>query len=497
MNRPFDHSSFPACIFFYLHPLKTLQKLQRIILLPVLILIASFSFGQKSWTLQDCIAYAKENNISIKKAQLTERVSESSVLQSKMNFFPSVNASTAYYFNFGKTIDPTTNQFVTQNAQTNNFSLNATIGLFNGFQRWNTLKQSEFDLLASRANTETTINNVLLFVAGGFLNIVYAKENLQVAEYQSQHAQDQLDHTKRLVESGALSQSSMYDIEAQAAQSEVTKVTAQNSLDIARLNLAQLLNLNEPFEIAVPEIDMTKELTQMNLSLDDIYNIALTTQPQIQGADYSLKSAQKGVDIAKGRLYPTLSAFGSLSTNYSNLYKSYITDSSNLEAVQIGFLATDFTAVLAYAPTYTVNDVKYGRQLQDNFGQLFGFSLDIPIFTNWQNRTSITQSKIQVLDAQFTLESTKQQLLKDVQTAYTDAVAAKNSYEASLKQVAALQRSFDDAQKKFDLGAITSLDFTTVKNNFFKAQSDLLQAKYQYIFKLKVLDFYQGKPITL
>lgn len=471
--------------------------MQRIFFLLSFIFLASFSFAQKTWTLEECVAYAKENNISIKKAQLTQQISESSVLQSKMNFFPNVNASTGYYFNFGKTIDPTSNQFVTQSTQTNTLSLTGSIGLFNGFQRWNTLKQSQFDLLASQANTETTVNNVLLFVVGGFLNIVYAKENLQIAQDQLQLAQDQLVRTRKVVEAGALTQGSEYDIEAQAAQSEVARVTAQNNLDIARLNLSQLLNLSEPIDIIVPPINMTMELEQMNKTMVDIYNIALTTQPVIRGAEYQLKSAQKGVSIAKGSLYPSLWLFGSLTTNYSNLYKNYAFDSTNLVTVPIGFLSTDSTPVLTYQPAFTAQDVPFRQQYRDNFGQAFGLTLDIPIFNNWQNRTNVSRSKINLFDAEFNLESAKQTLLKDVQTAYADAVAAKNSYQASLKAVTALQKSFNDAQKKFDVGLINSLDFTIVRNNFTKAQSDLLQAKYTYIFKLKVLDFYQGKPITL
>ncbi len=470
----------------------------RIVLLFTLLLASSFSFAQKSLTLDECISTAKENNISIKKAQLTQQLSEYSVTQSKMNFFPNISASTGYYFNFGKTIDPTTNLFVTQSTQTNTLALNGSIGIFNGFERWNTLKQSQFDLLASQASTETTVNNVMLYVVGGFLNIVYAKENLEVANEQLQLAQDQLDRTKKLVQYGALTQGSQYDIEAQEALSEVTKVTAQNNLDIAKLNLAQLLNVNGPIDIVIPEINMTAELSQMNVTMEDIYATALGTQPVIRSADYQLKSAQKGIDIARGRLYPSLTMFGSLSSNYSNLYKNYTIDSSSFLTIPIGFVSDAYsTPVYTLEPTYLISNVPLRKQYSDNFGQAFGFSLDIPIFNNWQNRTNVSRSKINALDAQFNLDAAKQQLLKDVQTAYADAVAAKNSYEASLKAVTSLQKSFDDAQKKFDAGAITSLDFTTTKNNFTKAQSDLLQAKYQYIFKLKVLDFYQGKPITL
>ncbi|MFI5134221.1 MAG: TolC family protein [Chitinophagales bacterium] len=469
----------------------------RLIITFIFILTLTNSYSQKLWTLEECVTYAKENNIQIKKAQLSQQLSEYSVLQSKMNFFPGITANTGYYFNFGKTIDPTTNLFVTQNTKTNTLSINGNLGLFNGFQRWNALKQSQFDLLASQANTQNVENNIELYVVGGFLNIVYAKENLGVAQDQLQLAQDQLDRTQKLVESGALAQSSLYDIEAQEAQSEVTKVTAQNSLDIAKLNLSQLLNLTEPLDISIPEINMAVQLQELNQSVNDIYDSALVTQPSIHLAEYQEKSAEKGLDISRGRLYPSLSLFGSLTTNYSNLYYNYTSDNSQWLAIPIGFVQGSLDTVFTLEHPITSSQVKLGQQYHDNFGKAFGFSLDIPIFNNWQNRTNVNRSKVQVLDAQYNLESAKQQLLKDVQSAYADAVAAKNSYEAALKAVSSLQKAFDDSQLKFNAGAITSLDFTTAKNNYNKALSDLLQSKYQYIFKLKVLDFYQGKPLTL
>lgn len=471
--------------------------MQRILFGLFLILNSSFAFTQKLWTLEECVTYAVENNIQVKKAELNQKVTEYSLLQSKLNFLPSVNASTGYYFNFGKTIDPTTNLFVTQNTQTNSLSINAGLGLFSGMQKWNALKQSEFDLLASQANTENVIKNIELYGVGGFLDIVYAKENLKVAEDQLVLSQEQLTRTRRLVESGALPQSSLYDIEAQAAQSEAARVTAQNTLDLARLNLTQLLNLSEPIDIAVPEINMEQNIAQLNVTVNDVYNIALNTQPQIRGAEYQLKSAEKGLSVAKGRLYPTLSLFGSLSTNYSDLYKRFSVDSSSLTQYTVGYLSTDFTPVVNFTPLYITRDVPLDQQYKDNFGQAFGFTLDIPIFNNWQIQNTVSRSKMSVLDAEYNLDAARQQLLKDVQTAYADAVAAKNSYDAALKGVASLDKSFADAQLKFDSGLITSLDFTTVKSNYVKAQSELLKAKYQYIFKLKVLDFYQGKPLTL
>jgi outer membrane protein len=466
-----------------------------------LILILSFfpsgSSAQKLWTLEECMARAYESNIQLKRAELSQQLSEYSVLQSKMNFFPGLSASTGYYFNYGKTIDPTTNNFVTQNTQTNSWSINGNLGLFNGFQRWNTLRQNEYNVLASEANTQGVSDNVSLYTVGGFLDIIYAKENLKVAEEQLQLSKDQLERTRRLVEAGSLPQSSIYDIEAQAAQSEVARVTAENELDIARLNLTQLLTLPEPIDILVPAIDMTAQLSEMNKTVKDIYDTALVTQPAVRGAEYRLKSAEKGLSISRGALYPSLYLFGSLTTNYSNLYKRFAFDTTQIQTIPVGFVITDNTPVVNYAPSLVSSSVSLFDQYSDNFGQAFGFSLEIPIFNNWANRTNVSRAKVNVLDAKYDLEATRQQLLTDVQKAYADARAAKNSYEAALKAEASYRQSFNDAQAKFNAGAINSLDFTTIKNNFSKSQSDLLRAKYQYLFQLKLLDFYQGKPLTL
>lgn len=491
------------CQFFLsLAALKIEKLLRRIFFVLFFTGFSTLSVvAQKVWTLEETAAYATANNITLKQSQLDEQLAEFSVTQSKLNLVPSVSASTGYYFNFGRTIDPTSNLFVNQNTQTNTVSLSVGWPLFNGLQRLNTIKQNEFSLLASEANTANTEQTILLYVAGGFLDIVYAKENLANANDQLNLSRTQMERTKLLVSAGTLSQGSLYDIEAQVANDELAQVNAQNALELAKLNLAQLMNLTETIDVFVPDINMNTELLRdLNLTADSIYQTAVRTQPVIKNAEYNLLSYEKGLAVAKGSLYPSLSFFGSLSTNYSDAYQRISSiDTVTGEPTPIGYVLSSNEVVVSpqfdVIPTY--KKAGYTDQFKDNFGQAFGFSLDIPIFNNWNTRTNISRSKISVLNAQYSLQSAKLQLQKDVQTAYQDAVAAKNSYAAALKSVTALEKSFDDAQKKFNLGAITSLDYTTAKSNLTKAQSSLLQAKFRYIFKLKVLDLYQGKPLTL
>ena len=476
--------------------------MKRSLFLFLVIALASFSASaQKLWTLEECAAHATQNNITLKQAELNEELSALSLSQSNLNLLPNVNASTGYYFNFGRTIDPTSNLYVNQNTQTNTVQLSLGWTLFNGLQRLNTIKQNEFSLLASEYNTANTEQNILLYVVGSFLEIVYAKENLANADDQLRLSVAQMERTKLLVSAGTLSQGALYDMEAQVANDELNKVTAQNQLDISKLNLAQLMNLNEPMDVSVPPLEINSGLLgDLNLTADSIYATAVKIQPVIKNAEYSLLSYEKGLAVAKGSLYPSLSFFGSLSTNYSDAYQRLASiDTVTGEPVPIGYVLSSNEIVVSpgfdIVPTYKATG--YTDQFKDNFGQAFGFSLDIPIFNNWSSRNNVSRSKINVQNAEYSLQSAKQQLQKDVQTAYQDAIAAKNSYTAALKSVTALEKSFDDAERKFNLGAITSIDYITAKSNLTKSQSSLLQSKYRYIFKLKVLDLYQGKPLTL
>jgi len=235
----------------------------------------------------------------------------------------------------------------------------------------------------------------------------------------------------------------------------------------------------------------------LSTSVDEVYNIALANQPSIKAADYQFQSSQKGLSIARGKLYPTLNLFGQFSTNYSNLYQTLGSIDTTDQYSIIGKVLS--TNQLVGQPIFIPHfqNVSLFDQYNDNFGKAFGVTLDIPIFNGWHARSNISRSKIQVMQSQLNLEEVKQNLLKSVQAAYINAVAGRKQYEATLNQVNSFQRAFDDAKVRFSAGAINSVDYTTAATNLFKAQNDLVQAKYQYIFKLKVLDFYEGKPLTI
>lgn len=470
---------------------------RRILIYFFVLFFSTPLFAQTQWSLEQCILYAQEHNITIKQSALNVQLSEQTNLQAKLNLLPTLNGSTNYGFSFGKNIDPTSNTFITSNYQSASFSVSTGVTLFNGLQKENGIKQAEFNLLAAQSNFQKIKNDISLSIAAAFLQVLYAKENLNNMQSQKNLLAAQLDKTKILVVANILAEGNQFDMEAQVAQQNLNEVTAKNSLDLAKLNLSQLLDLDSTIDIATPMLTFTKDmLFSGSLSVGAIYQTALISQPQIQASQYSLFAAQKGLNIAKGRLYPSLSFYGSVSTNYSNAVKKINSvDTSGFHT--IGFVQSTNELVLSPSFTYSFVKTPFGDQFKDNFGQSVGFSLSIPIFDAWNAHTGVESAKINFLNAQYNYELVQNQLKKDVQTAYADAVAGKDKYNAALANETAIEKSFNNAKQKFDLGAISSVDFNVAQNNLVQAQSQVLQAKYDYIFKLKILDFYQGKPLTL
>jgi outer membrane protein len=443
------------------------------IILPIFGLLAFTSslYSQEPWTLERCIEYALANNIQVKLQELNVKVNEVNLLQSKMEALPTLNINGNHSYSFGLVTNYITNTKESLKTQATSFSISTGMPIYNGFQVTNTRKQNQFDLKASVADVEKVKNNIALTIASLYLQILYQQELVEIARRQVELSKMQLERTKVLVSAGSLPEGNLYEVEALVASDELQLVNAQNQLNLSYLNLTQLLELKSPegFQIAKPVIPAVDSVKLMNENPTQIFSTAEGIMPQIQSARYKLQSSEIGLKIAKGGLQPRLS----LGANYNSGAQYRIQDNY------------DFTG----DPFFT--------QIKNNASKSVGLSLSIPIFNGLSARSRVSTARIGLMNAQLALESERNALYKDIQQAYADAIAAEKKLQASLKSKTASEESFRYTQNKFNIGLVTALDFTTAKNKLAQAETDLLQAKYELIFKTKILEFYKGLPLKL
>lgn len=470
--------------------------MKKSILLLLVMIGPSLSFAQKVWSLKECVDYALKNNIQIKQSEIYSELAATGQTQDFFNLFPSLNGSSSYSYNSGRSVDPTSYQFTTQNIQSANLSLNANVILFSGFQLQNTLKQSKLNYMSSKYDLDKITNDVSLNVAAAYLQVLYSREQLTFSNNRVDAAKKQRDRSKILVDAGTLPQGSLLDAESQLAGEELTKVTAENALISSYLTLTQLLELDSigDFKVEDPKVDIPDK-GSLALSVNEIYNTALTTQPEIKSADYKIQSAEAGLAISRGARSPRISIFSSLSTSYSSEAQRTVGSPVFIGFNPTGAVTSTGEDVLSPSYIYNYEKTPLSDQFDQNFYKSVGLSLNIPIFNGLSATTNIKRAKLNLENAKYSSEFTKNQLYKSIQQAQADALAALNKYSASEKSSLAQSENFKYVEKKFNAGLITSLDIVTARNNLTKAESDLLQAKYDFIFRLKVLDFYQGKPL--
>ncbi|OEK05652.1 hypothetical protein BFP71_17815 [Roseivirga misakiensis] len=471
-------------------------------------LATNWAIGQsanesKVWTLEECVNYARENNLTIRNSQLTQVQNQIAVKQSKFARLPNLSAGGGMGKSFGRTIDPVTNSFVSQAFLSGSLSANAGMTVYQGGILNNTIKQNELNLQASAFDLEKAKNDVGLSVATNFLNVLLNREQLENAKYQLQVTATQLDRTKKLVEAGSDPITRQLDLESQLASNEVQVVNAENALGLAILNLKQSMQMpaNESLEISVPEL----EVENVNMTANApsrIFDIAVENQPEVKSAELGIKSSVLGEKIAKGAFLPTVSLSGSISTSYSDQQRQLIgTQVIDVPAQDIGFVQGSgdrvFTdprqeSVRIFSDSYGLFD-----QFNDFLGQSVRANLSIPIFSRLNNTSNLQRAKINRQRAEITSQNVKNQLRQAIETAYNNATAGLKSYQASVKRVAALQESFRVAEEQYNVGSANTVDYQVASNNLFAAKTDLVRAKYEYIFRVKILDFYLGNPITL
>ena len=433
--------------------------------------------GGKKWTLEECVQYAIDHNIQIKQRALTTEMNQNTLKQAKLSRIPTLNAGSNYSFSSGRVLDETTYRFSNNSINYLGFNVGGSMNLFSGLQKANTIKQNKYQLMASLEDLDRAKNDISLSVALAYLQILLDKELLEVARQQLQVTKEQIQRTRNLVDAGSVPMGNLLEVEAQAASEEASVVNNVNALDMAYLNLTQMLELDSlnGFDIVVPEItspDSTFTLPPISVVFSDAMNF----MPEIRSATYQLKSSEVSLKLARGAKSPRLSLNGSFNTSFSDNRKK--------------ILGVDPVEGIEYGP------YPFGEQMADNRNWMIGLGLSIPIFNGWQIQKEVNNARLGIKNAQLQFENERKSLYKEIQQAWVDARAAMNKYMAMKKTVASMKESFRYTSEKFNVGLVTSMDYNTAKTQLTKAQSDLLSAKYEFVFKINVLNFYRGKPFV-
>ncbi|MFN3999089.1 TolC family protein [Algoriphagus sp.] len=439
------------------------------------ICVSSFSIAQggnssQVYDLQTCVDIALENNLTLRRTELNQGTIEADLLTNQGRRLPSLIAFGSSGYRWGRSINPVTNLFETRRIGNINTQVNSNMPIFNGFQINNTIAQARKNLESGQYTLAAAQNDITLNVINLFIDVVFNREQVKIAENQLKTTTDQFSRIKSLVDAGSLPISNQLDLQSQNATNQVNLINARNGLRLAKLALAQamVIPFTNDFDVIEPEF----EVSQAVLASDDpseIYEIAVNILPQIKAAQANVESAEYSVKVAKGAFYPSIGANVAIFSNY----------------VDQAFLAG------------TTEIIPFPTQIENNLSQSGNLQLTIPIFSNFSNKANLQRARVQKRLAEVAEEEAKNTLRQQIETAYTQALAAEQSYEASLIQVKSLEETFRMAQQQFGLGAINSVDFQVAQNNLFNSQANLINAKYSYIFRVKVLDFYFGNPINL
>lgn len=442
-----------------------------------LLFIATFAQAQeKKWTLKECVDYAIENNITIQQSQLDTEVLAIDKKDAFGNFLPTVNANASHSWNIGLNINPITNVAATQTFQNTSVNLNVGVDIYNGLQNQNRLRRANLAKIAGQYQLTKMKDDISLNVANAFLQILFNKENLKVQQEQLLNNQKQKQRTQLLVEAGSVPRGDLMDMTATVASSQQTVVLAENALLISKLSLAQLLQLEDFKNFDTVETDYSLTDSEVMLqSADAVYNKAKEERVELKIARANLEVAEKDIQISKGALQPSLQGFYSFSSRATNSNRISTDGNGNF---------------IIQGPDAIFN------QFSDNKGNAFGLQLNIPILNGFAVRNNIERSKVAYKRSEIAVNQQELDLKRNVYTAFTDANGALNAYEAAVTTLEARTESYKYAQERFDVGLLNAFDLNQSQTLFANAQSEVIRTKFDYIFRVKIVEFYFGIPIA-
>ena len=437
------------------------------LILAVALFTSLASFSQKKWTLKECVDQALEKNISVQQSKLNLELAIKDVAIAKGNFLPNLNGNTGGNLNFGSGFDPVTNNRVSTSFFGGSLGLNAGYTIFNGYRNTNTYKQAQLGVASSKYDLQKIENDISLFVVNGYLNVLFAKENLNVAKVQYEISANQIEAVKSRFQAGVVAKGEVLNTQSTAAANLQSVIAQENVLNLALLNLAQTLQVPiDNFDVASIELG-TPSVNLLYTNSGPIFEKSLINRPEIERAILAIESADLSIEIAKSNFSPTVSASLGVSTNYG----------FNLN-LPTGLSNTNFLT-----------------QMNDNFGYGLGFNVSVPIFNRFQTKNNVAKSKINKEIVITRLESEKIQLKQTIEQAFLDVKAASKSYQAAKISLAAQTEAFKNSQQRYNFGDMTLFDFDQVRTRLVNAEGAMIRSKYDYVFKSKVLQFYSGELV--
>lgn len=445
-------------------------------------------------TLKQCVEAATKNNLQVLQSDLQMQASGVTASQSKADLFPNLFGNLGHGFNQGRSIDPFTNSYINQQITYANYSLNSAVVLFNGFQLKNLIKQNNLTYEANKMDVQQTRDNVMLNVILAYLQILNNTEQLQQSITQADVSTKQVERLNIMNLAGAVAPATFYDLKGQLANDELAIVANQNALNSAKLLLAQLMNVPYEANVVVEKIDIDTLNLQYNNDPKALYEASLKQLAIVKAAELRTQSALKGVQVAKGIYYPTIGLSGSFNTNYSNAAtREIFVNSQEVPSGDYVNVGGSKVPVMTTRANYASQKISYSDQFNNNYNTSVFLSIQVPILNRFRAKNRIALAKIDVRNAEVVAQSVKTQLSQNIEQAYFNMTAANEKYQTLQRQVADFTESFRTAEVRFNAGAINQVDYLIAKNNVDRANANLISAKYDYIFRVKILDYYQGK----
>ena len=445
-------------------------------------------------TLQQCLQIALENNNDVQQRQVTSGIAKANWQYAKGFMLPTLNADGNYGIQKGRSIDPYTNTYADQSIRFSNYGLTSSVTLFNMFAVQRSIKQNKLAFQASEYEIQQQKDFVALNVILQYLQILTNEDLLSAAMQQQEVSSKQVERLNILNDEGNISPNLLYDLKGEYAQNQLTVVNAQNDLQTAKVTLAQLLNITYNKNRDVERLTIADFVENTMTNTDSIYQTALQNLAIVKAAELRRNSAVYGVKSYRSQSYPSLYFNGGLFTNYSSIASTqeYI-NSSDVETSSYVINNSDKLPVYAKQDNYASHKIPYGDQFTNNFNSSVSIGISIPLLNNLRNRTQIKTALLQQKDADIALNTTKIQLQQNVEQAFIFVTSAKSRFTTLTEQVNAYQESFRVAEIKFNAGAINSVDYLVVKNNLDQANLSLIIAKYDFVLRSMVLDYYSGK----